>query len=248
MSGAETPALPAAELYSEMTEISKPQRESNPYHSLCRRGAATRDELRPWRGPTLPAQPCQPPASRRAPRRRLLLRSRALERNRTSDPRIRNPVLSPLSYEGNLLLMSTWQPMHSGLLHFARCSPSTISWPSCGSEVHQLQYAHHPSSRSWGWKDVIPQRGQVIDGGANLMKGSTSVQVEGFEPPGLLLYRQRQTPGQYLRGDRRDSNPRPPGPQPGARPAELRPQCPGTVSNRRPPRCERGALPLSYPD
>jgi hypothetical protein len=50
-----------------------------------------------------------------------------------------------------------------------------------------------------------------------------------------------------LWGDRRDSNPASSGATIRRSTSELLSQCLGRVSNPRPPRCGRGALPLSYP-
>ena len=54
----------------------------------------------------------------------------------------------------------------------------------------------------------------------------------------------RAAPGRW--GDRRDLHPLAPGPQPGGALRCLRPQSARQDTILRPPRCERGALPLSY--
>jgi hypothetical protein len=78
------------------------------------------------------------------------------------------------------------------------------------------------------------------------------VQAEGFEPPGLLLYRQRQTPISTCGVTGGNRTLRPPESQSGALTTELQPQlrpsgqCPRRDLNSRPSLCKSDALPLSY--
>jgi hypothetical protein len=171
-------------------------------------------------------------------------------RSRTVGLGLRRSALCPLSYVGKKKDVSTLQPTHCGRLQCRWCSPSTIASASSSTEVHQWQFGQYLCATSCGWYEVRPQRGQVIDLDENRMSWLTSVPLPGLEPGmrerGGFTGRWTTNRPREAWGDRPDSNRRPPGSQPGARPTELRPQCAWTVSNRRPPLCESGALPLSY--